>query len=149
MDESDLDDIVKLAGGPNFDPYKKQRKEAEKLRKANDFGFSPYLIERANAKQPTRRHALIEAAHGSARTKNKYLKAYYHRVAAHRGKKKALVAVGHSILIIAYHLLTRRQQHSDLGANYFDERDRTSVRLRCIKRLEKLGFSVAIEPLAA
>jgi len=92
------------------------------------------------------RHALIEAAHGAARTKNKYLKAHYHRVAAHRGKKKALVAVGHSILIIAYHLLTRRQQYSDLGANYFDERDRTSVRLRCVKRLEKLGFRVDLQP---
>jgi transposase len=44
------------------------------------------------------RHALIEAAHGAARTKNKYLKQQYHRIAAHRGKKKALVAVGHSIL---------------------------------------------------
>lgn len=94
------------------------------------------------------RHALIEAAHGASRTKNKYLKAHYHRVAAHRGKKKALVAVGHSILIIVYHLLTRRQQYSDLGANYFDERDRTSVRLRCIRRLEKLGFSVELQPQA-
>ena len=95
------------------------------------------------------RHALIEAAHGAARTKNKYLKAHYHRVAAHRGKKKALVAVGHSILIISYHLLTRRQEYSDLGANYFDERDQSSVRLRCIKRLEKLGFKVDLQPAAA
>ncbi|MGH8475964.1 MAG: IS110 family transposase [Methylococcales bacterium] len=95
------------------------------------------------------RHALIEAAHGAARTKNKYLKAHYHRVAAHRGKKKALVAVGHSILIISYHLLTRRQEYSDLGANYFDERDQSSVRLRCVKRLEKLGFKVDLQPVAA
>lgn len=95
------------------------------------------------------RHALIEAAHGAARTKNKYLKAHYHRIAAHRGKKKALVAVGHSILTISYHLLTRRQQYSDLGANYFDERDQNSVRLRCVKRLEKLGFNVNLQPAAA
>jgi transposase len=92
------------------------------------------------------RHALIEAAHGAAHTKNKYLKAQYHRVAAHRGKKKALVAVGHSILIISYHLLTRRQQYSDLGANYFDERDRNAVQRRCIKRLENLGFTVDLKP---
>ncbi len=92
------------------------------------------------------RHALIEAAHGAARTKNKYLKAHYHRVAAHRGKKKALVAVGHSILTISYHLLTRRQQYSDLGANYFDERDRTAVQIRCVKRLQKLGFTVDLQP---
>lgn len=94
------------------------------------------------------RHALIEAAHGAARTKNKYLKGHYHRIAAHRGKKKALVAVGHSILTISYHLLTRRQQYSDLGANYFDERDQSSVRLRCVKRLEKLGFNVNLQPVA-
>ena len=94
------------------------------------------------------RQALIEAAHGAARTKNKYLKAHFHRVAAHRGKKKALVAVGHSILIISYHLLTRRQNYSDLGANYFDERDRTAVQKRCVKRLEKLGFKVDLQALA-
>lgn len=93
------------------------------------------------------RHALIEAAHGASRTKNKYLKTQYHRIAAHRGKKKALVAVGHSILIISYHLLTRRQSYSDLGANYFDERDRTAVQKRCIKRLEKLGYKVELQPI--
>jgi transposase len=92
------------------------------------------------------RHALIEAAHGAARTKNKYLKTQYHRVAAHRGKKKALVAVGHSILIISYHLLTRGQEYTDLGANYFDERDRSAVQRRCVKRLEKLGYSVQLQP---
>jgi len=94
------------------------------------------------------RHALIEAAHGAAHTKNKYLKTQYHRVAAHRGKKKALVAVGHSILIISYHLLTRGQEYSDLGANYFDERDRTAVQRRCVKRLEKLGYSVQLQQTA-
>lgn len=94
------------------------------------------------------RHALIEAAHGAAHTKNKYLKTQYHRIAAHRGKKKALVAVGHSILVISYHLLTRRQAYSDLGANYFDERDRNSVQRRCVKRLEKLGFKVELQQTA-
>jgi len=94
------------------------------------------------------RHALIEAAHGAARTKNKYLKTQFHRVAAHRGKKKALVAVGHSILIISYHLLTRGQEYSDLGANYFDERDRSAVQRSCLKRLEKLGDSVQLQPTA-
>jgi transposase len=94
------------------------------------------------------RHALIEAAHGAARTKNKYLKTQYHRVAAHRGKKKALVAVGHSILVISYHLLTRGQEYTDLGANYFDERDRNAVQRRCVKRLEKLGFKVDLQTTA-
>ncbi len=53
-----------------------------------------------------------------------------------------------SILVISYHLLTRRQPYSDLGANYFDERDRNSVQRRCVKRLEKLGFKVELQPTA-
>ncbi len=91
------------------------------------------------------RQCLIEAAHGAARAKNKYLSSQYHRLAARRGKKKAQVAVGHSILVIAYHLLTRRQAYSDLGANYFDERDRQAVTNRSGKRLQRLGYKVILE----
>jgi len=96
---------------------------------------------------PWLRHCLIEAAHGAAHTKNRYLSSQYHRLAARRGKKKAQVAVGHSILVIAYHLLTRKQPYSDLGANYFDERDRQAVTKRCVNRLHKLGFKVTLEKL--
>ena len=100
---------------------------------------------------PWLRHCLVEAAHGAAHTKNKYLSSQYHRLAARRGKKKAQVAVGHSILVIAYHLLTRQQAYSDLGANYFDERDRQAVAKRCLNRLQKLGYQVTLEkpPMAA
>jgi transposase len=100
---------------------------------------------------PWLRHCLVEAAHGAAHTKNKYLSSQYHRLAARRGKKKAQVAVGHSILVIAYHLLTRKEGYSDLGANYFDERDRQAVTKRCLNRLRKLGYQVTLEklPIAA
>jgi transposase len=97
---------------------------------------------------PWLRHCLIEAAHGAAHTKNKYLSSQYHRLAARRGKKKALVAVGHSILVIAYHLLTRKGAYSDLGANYFDERDRQAVTNRCLNRLQKLGYKVTLEKMS-
>jgi transposase len=97
---------------------------------------------------PWLRHCLIEAAHGAAHTKNKYLSSQYHRLAARRGGKKALVAVGHSILVIAYHLLTRKEAYSDLGANYFDERDRQAVTKRCLNRLQKLGYKVSLEKLS-
>jgi len=96
---------------------------------------------------PWLRHCLVEAAHGAAHTKNKYLSSQYHRLAARRGKKKALVAVGHTILVIAYHLLTRKQAYADLGANYFDERDRQAVTKRCLNRLQKLGYQVTLEKL--
>jgi len=98
---------------------------------------------------PWLRHCLVEAAHGAAHTKNKYLSSQYHRIGAQRGRKKAQVAVGHSILVIAYHLLTRKQPYSDLGANYFDERDRQAVTKRCVNRLQKLGFKVNLEKLPA
>jgi len=97
---------------------------------------------------PWLRHALVEAAHGAAHTKNKYPGAQYHRIAARRGKKKALVAVGHSILVIAYHLLTRNQAYCDLGANYFDERDHQAVTKRCVNRLQRLGYKVSLEKLS-
>ena len=97
---------------------------------------------------PWLRHCLVEAAHGAAHTKNKYLSSQYHRLAARRGKKKAQVAVGHSILVIAYHLLTRKQPYSDLGANYFDERDRQAVTKRCLNRLQRLGYKVSLEKLS-
>jgi transposase len=93
------------------------------------------------------RHCLVEAAHGAAHTKNKYLSSQYHRLTARRGKKKAQMAVGHSILVIAYRLLTRKQAYPDLGANYFDERDRQAVTKRCLNRLQRPGYKVTLEKL--
>ena len=59
------------------------------------------------------------------------------------------MAVAHSILVIAYHILKRRQPYHDLGANYFDERKKESVTHRLTKRLESLGYQVNLEPKAA
>ena len=89
---------------------------------------------------------MTEAAHGAAHTKNKYLSAQYRRVAARRGRKRAIVAVGHSILTISYYLLTRPTKYQDLGANYCDERDREGVKCRAVRRLEQLGFQVTLAP---
>jgi len=97
---------------------------------------------------PWLRHALIEAAHGAVHTKNKYFKAQYHRIAARRGKKKALVAVGHSLLVVVFHMLTRESTYADLGANYFDVSDVEAVQRRCVRRLERLGFIVSLAPAA-
>lgn len=91
------------------------------------------------------RQALIEAAHGAMRTKDTYLSAQGRRLSRRRGKRRAVVAVGHSILIIAYHVLTRQQPDLDLGSNYFDERDRIIVARQSIRRLEQLGFKVTVE----
>jgi transposase len=95
------------------------------------------------------RRALIEAAHGAARKKKSYYQGLYHRSAARRGKQRAAVAVGHSLLVAGYYLITRHQMYEDLGDNYFDQRDREQVKRRAVKRLEKLGFQVHLTPATA
>ena len=94
------------------------------------------------------RRALIEAAHGAAHTKAKYFQAQYRRLAARRGKQRAAVAVGHSLLVTGFHLITKQLAYQDLGANYFDERDREAVKRRAVQRLEKLGFQVQLRSVA-
>src|SRR5207247_4889706 len=86
---------------------------------------------------------LIEAAPGAARTKDTYLSSQYHRLAGRRGKKRALVAVGHSLLVIVYYVLKRQQAYFDLGSNYFEELHRERLQRNLIRRLEKLGYQVA------
>ncbi|MBI2324459.1 MAG: IS110 family transposase [Chloroflexi bacterium] len=90
------------------------------------------------------RGTLVEMAHGAARSRG-YLGAQYHRIAARRGKKRAAVAVGHSILVMAYHVLRDDTPYRELGRNYFDERDRKAVTKNAVKRLERLGFKVTLE----
>jgi transposase len=97
---------------------------------------------------PWLRACLVQAAHAAARTKGTYLAAQYRRLAARRGKAKAAVAVAHSILVIVYHMLTEGTVYRDLGANYFDERDRGAVERRLVHRLQGLGYRVSLEPVA-
>ena len=89
--------------------------------------------------------ALNQAAHGAARTKDTYLSAQYHRLAGRRGKKKAIGAVAHSILVIAYHLIQRKEPYRELGGDYFDKRRPEATAKRLVKRLEQLGYQVSIQ----
>jgi len=97
---------------------------------------------------PWLRGALVEAAQAAARTKDTYLAAQYHRIAARRGAKRAAVAVGHTILVIAYHLLRRQTTYAELGGTYFDDRSRELVQRRAVKKLEGLGFTVTLNMAA-
>jgi transposase len=92
--------------------------------------------------------ALNQAAHAAACTKNTYLSAQYRRLAARRGKKKAIVALEHTILVMAYHMIQRNEPYHELGGNYFDNRRPEVTAKRLVKRLEQLGFSVALQQLA-
>ena len=77
--------------------------------------------------------------------KDNYLSAQYHRLAAKKGAKRALVAVAHSILVIVYHILTDGTEYQDLGENYFDERSKEATIKRSIQRLERLGCTVTVD----
>lgn len=92
--------------------------------------------------------ALTQAAHAAARTKNTYLSAQYHRLAGRRGKKRAIVAVAHTILVIAYHLIKRKEPYRELGSDYFDKRRPETTAKRLVRRLEQLGFQVSLQQLA-
>ncbi len=70
--------------------------------------------------------------------------AQYHRLAAKRGRKRAIMAVAHSILVIAHYVIGRKEPYKDLGGNYFDERGRIALANRLRRRLERLGYAVSI-----
>jgi transposase len=93
------------------------------------------------------RSTLVEAAHGAAHTKDTYLASQYHRLVGRRGKR-ALVAVGHSLLVISHYVLKRRQAYYDLGSNYFEELHRQRVERNLVQRLENLGYKVTLEALS-
>jgi transposase len=95
------------------------------------------------------RQVLVEAAHVAAKTKQTYLAAQYQRIAARRGKKRALMALGHTILIIVYSLLTRKEPYQDLGTAYFDKLEQHRVQQRLVHRLERLGYQVSLQPSVA
>lgn len=95
---------------------------------------------------PWLRSALVEAAHAATHCKDSYLAAQYQRLAIRRGGKKATIAVGHTLLVIIYQLLSQDKDYEELGGNYFDEWDRQAVRKRLVRRLEKLGYEVKLEP---
>lgn len=93
------------------------------------------------------RTGLMEAAQAAGRTKT-YLGAQYHRLAARRGRRRATMAVAHSIIEIAYFLISRGRDYHDLGPDYFDRRDHVRTTRRLVSRLETLGYKVTLEGAA-
>jgi transposase len=97
------------------------------------------------------RTALIEAANSAAgRTRGTYLNAQYLRLKSRRGHSKAIVAVAHSILVSAYHVLTEGRSYEDLGGDYFTRREDTEqLTRRLVRQLERLGQNVTLEPVTS
>ena len=93
----------------------------------------------------TLRCTLVECAKAAGRSKNTYFSEQYKRLAARRGRNRAAVAVGHSILTIAYYILKDNKPFYDLGADYFEKKKKQDIARRALKRLEALGYNVTIE----
>jgi transposase len=94
---------------------------------------------------PLLRTTLIQAAKAASRTKDTYLSAQYHRIAARRGANKATVAVAHSMLVIIYSILKNHLPYQEMGADYFAKINAKAIKNRAIKQLEMLGYQVKIE----
>lgn len=90
---------------------------------------------------------LTQAAWSATRTKGTYLAAQYKRLVRHKGKQRALIAVGHSILVMVYHLLSEKAEYQDLGGDYFERLNVEGQQSRLIKKLEALGMKVTVEEL--
>jgi transposase len=116
-------------------------------------GVCPGSRESAGKRKPARvrkgnpwvTEALVEAAWAATRKRQGYLPARYQRLAGRRGRKRALIALAHKLIVIVYELLARKQDYRDLGGNYFDQRDREAVVRRSVSRLERLGYRVSVE----
>jgi len=117
-------------------------------------GMCPGSHESAGRKKSVRarkgnmhlRTILVGAAMSASRTKGSYQKDKYHRLKARRGAMRAALAIGHKILIAAYHMLARGVPYRDLGEAYLDQIDQTRTAANLKRRLERLGYVVTIEP---
>jgi transposase len=90
------------------------------------------------------RRLLIQAAWAAARAKGTYLRAHYHRIAARRGRKRAIVAVGHTLLVIYWHMMSRGMNYAEMGEDYLNRLDTERKTRRLVKQLQSLGHNVQL-----
>lgn len=95
------------------------------------------------------RRILCQAAWAASHTKNTYLAAQFRRLAARRGKQRAIVAVAHSILVAVFYILKQNEPYREAGGNYFEQANPAALRRYLVKRLERLGHKVILEPATA
>jgi transposase len=91
------------------------------------------------------RSALVQAAWAATRKKNSYFQAQYRRLAARRGKKRAILAVAHSLLTVIYHMLKNGSTYQELGGDYFDKLNKNRLVPYLVRRFKDLGFRVTLE----
>lgn len=116
----------------------------------NNESAGKHLSGRTRKGDPWLAGVLTECGWAARRAKDTYLAAQFWQIARRRGQEKAAVAVGHTILVIAWHLLTHGATYEELGGDWFDRRrDTDAQRQRLIRQLEALGLRVTTKPIAA
>jgi transposase len=95
------------------------------------------------------RRTLCQAAWAATRKKDCYLSAQFKRLAARRGVRRAVMAVAHTLLIIAYTMLKTGKGYHELGGNYLEQINKDQLQRYFVKRLQRLGLKVTVEPAAA
>ena len=118
-------------------------------------GLCPGQNESAGKRKPSRlrkgapwlKTMLVQCAWAAKRKKDSYYRAQFFRLQSRRGPQKAICAVAASLLTAVYHILKHGTEHHDLGAGHFDRRPTEIKASRLIARLEKLGFTVQLQPL--
>ena len=88
----------------------------------------------------------VHAAWAASHTKKTYLAAQFRRLAAKRGKQRAIVAIAHSIVIAAFHILQRNEPYREAGGDYFERVNPAALQRYLVRRLERLGHKVVLEP---
>lgn len=119
-------------------------------------GLSPGSFESAGKRLSGRtrkgsaslRRCLCQAGWAVSTKRDNYLSALYRRLAARRGGKRAVIAVAHAILVMAFHILKRKEDYREAGSDYFDRLNSDRLRRSLVRRLERLGHKVTLQPLA-
>jgi transposase len=118
-------------------------------------GVAPAMHESAGKRSPAGSRKgnkwlasmLVEAASSVSRSKDTYLAAQYARIAARRGKKRAAMAVAHSMLVSAYYMLERDEPYREVGNDWFDQRHADAHTRRLVAQLKRLGHTVVLDPV--
>jgi transposase len=106
------------------------------------------LSTRTRPGNPWLKTTLVQVAWVAARTRNTYLRAQFLRIKSRRGPKKAILAVAASMLTAAYYILKDEVPYIELGADHFEQRNKTQTARRLVKRLESIGLLVEVRPVA-
>ena len=114
----------------------------------NDRSAGKQRSSRLRAGNAWLKRALVQAAWAAVKAKDSYLRAQYYRLKARRGPQKAIMAVAASILRSAYFMLLRKATYQELGADYFERNDQDRVAQQLTRRLQRLGYEVALKKAA-